>query len=131
MESENHLCILITQGGWPWDSWENYNCNQSLVATLRNWDNTPTESWFGSFKNERVHGERFGTRDEMKAMAFEYIEVLQPETAALDIGLPVARTVHARLDKHSIDGKQVACNPPVGRRKTGGRSHYEDRYSFH
>jgi hypothetical protein len=37
---------------------------------LRNWGNTPTESWFGSFKNERVHGERFGTRDEMKAMAF-------------------------------------------------------------
>ncbi len=34
-----------------------------------------TESWFGSFKNEWVHGERFSTRDEMKAMAFEYIEV--------------------------------------------------------
>jgi len=39
------------------------------------WDNAPTESWFGSFKNERVHGERFETRDEMKAEAFEYIEV--------------------------------------------------------
>lgn len=39
------------------------------------WDNAPTESWFGSFKNERVHGERFETRDEMKAMTFEYIEV--------------------------------------------------------
>ena len=39
------------------------------------WDNAPTESWFGSFKNERVYGERFETRDEMKAMAFEYIEV--------------------------------------------------------
>jgi hypothetical protein len=36
---------------------------KSLVSTLRNWDNTPTESWFGSFKNERVHGERFGTCD--------------------------------------------------------------------
>ena len=35
----------------------------------------PTESWFGSFKNERVHGERFETREEMKALAFEYIEV--------------------------------------------------------
>lgn len=42
---------------------------------MRNWDNTPTENWFGSFKNERVHGERFGTRDEMKAMVFEYTEV--------------------------------------------------------
>lgn len=39
------------------------------------WDNAPTESWFGSFKNERVYGERFETREEIKAMAFEYIEV--------------------------------------------------------
>lgn len=39
------------------------------------WDNAPTESWFGSFKNERVYGERFETRDEVIAMAFEYIEV--------------------------------------------------------
>ncbi len=39
------------------------------------WDNAPTESWFGSFKNERVYGERFATRDEMRSEAFEYIEV--------------------------------------------------------
>lgn len=39
------------------------------------WDNAPTESWFNSFKNERVHGERFVTRAEMTTMAFEYIEV--------------------------------------------------------
>jgi putative transposase len=39
------------------------------------WDNAPTESWFGSFKNERVYGERFETREEVKAMTFEYIEV--------------------------------------------------------
>lgn len=38
------------------------------------WDNAPTESWFGGFKNERVHGERFETREEMKGVAFEYIE---------------------------------------------------------
>lgn len=38
------------------------------------WDNAPTESWFGSFKNERVYGERFETREAIKAMAFEYIE---------------------------------------------------------
>ncbi len=40
------------------------------------WDNAPTESWFNSFKNERVHGMRFETRAEMTAMSFEYIEVL-------------------------------------------------------
>lgn len=39
------------------------------------WDNAPSESWFNSFKNERVHGERFSTWAEMTAMAFEYIEV--------------------------------------------------------
>ncbi|WP_407066728.1 IS3 family transposase [Ferrovum sp.] len=39
------------------------------------WDNAPMESWFGSFKTERVYGERFETRDDMRAMAFEYIEV--------------------------------------------------------
>jgi len=38
------------------------------------WDNAPTESWFNSFKNERVHGIRYATRAEMSAMSFEYIE---------------------------------------------------------
>jgi transposase InsO family protein len=35
----------------------------------------PTESWFNSFKNERVHGLRYATHAEMKAVSFEYIEV--------------------------------------------------------
>jgi transposase InsO family protein len=39
------------------------------------WDNAPTESWFNSFKNERVHGLYYATKEEMKAMSFEYIEV--------------------------------------------------------
>ena len=39
------------------------------------WDNAPSESWFNSFKNERVHGVRFATRAEMTAASFEYIEV--------------------------------------------------------
>jgi len=40
------------------------------------WNNAPAESWFNSFKNERVHGLRYETRAEMTAMSFEYIEVL-------------------------------------------------------
>jgi transposase InsO family protein len=40
------------------------------------WDNAPTESWFNSFKKERVHGLRYETRAKMTAMSFEYIEVL-------------------------------------------------------
>lgn len=39
------------------------------------WDNAPTESWFNSFKNERVHETRYATRAEATADAFEYIEV--------------------------------------------------------
>lgn len=39
------------------------------------WDNSPTESWFNSFKNERYHGMRYTTQAGMKAASFEYIEV--------------------------------------------------------
>lgn len=39
------------------------------------WDNAPTESWFDSFKNKRVHGVRYATHAEIRATAFEYIEV--------------------------------------------------------
>lgn len=39
------------------------------------WDNAPTGSWFNRFKNERVHGWRFATREDMTATAFAYIEV--------------------------------------------------------
>lgn len=37
--------------------------------------NAATESWFNSFKNERIFGERFATLEAMKASAFEYIEM--------------------------------------------------------
>ena len=39
------------------------------------WDNAPTESFFNSLKNERVHSARYTTRDEAIADLFEYIEV--------------------------------------------------------
>ena len=39
------------------------------------WGNAPTESWFNSFKNERVFGKCVATRDAMKATAFESIKV--------------------------------------------------------
>lgn len=39
------------------------------------WDNAPTESWFNSFKNERVHGFRYATHADIRASSFEYIEV--------------------------------------------------------
>ena len=39
------------------------------------WDNAPTESFFNSLKNERVHGTRYPTREEAIHDLFEYIEV--------------------------------------------------------
>lgn len=39
------------------------------------WDNAPTESFFNSLKNERVHGTRYATREAATADLFDYIEV--------------------------------------------------------
>lgn len=39
------------------------------------WDNAPTESFFNSLKNERVHATRYRTHQDVKAGLFEYIEV--------------------------------------------------------
>jgi putative transposase len=52
-----------------------YGMRCSMSRKGNCWDNAPTESWFNSFKNERVFGERFATHEAMKARAFEYIEV--------------------------------------------------------
>jgi len=48
-------------------------CSMSRKANC--WDNAPTESFFNSLKNERVHGTRYATREEAIADLFEYIEV--------------------------------------------------------
>lgn len=39
------------------------------------WDNAPAESWFDSFKNEAIYGNRFATHELMKTTCFDYIEV--------------------------------------------------------
>jgi len=39
------------------------------------WNSAPTESRFNRFKNERVHALRYATHADIKAAAFEYIEV--------------------------------------------------------
>lgn len=57
------------------DKLTEYGMTCSMSRKGNCWDNAPTESWFNSFKNERVHGWRFATREEMTATAFEYIEV--------------------------------------------------------
>jgi len=44
------------------------------------WDNAPTESFFNSLKNERVHGTRYATRQVAEADVFDYIEVFYNRT---------------------------------------------------
>lgn len=39
------------------------------------WDNAPMESFFNSLKNERVHMQRYTTREEARQDIFEYIEL--------------------------------------------------------
>lgn len=56
------------------DSLAEYGMTCSMSRKGNCWDNAPTESWFNTFKNERVHGIRFATRAEMMTASFEYIE---------------------------------------------------------
>ena len=42
---------------------------------MKIWDNAPTESWFGGFKNERIYDKCFETRGGVVAKTFEYIKV--------------------------------------------------------
>ena len=57
------------------DKLKEYGMTCSMSRKGNCWDNAPTESWFNSFKNERVHGMRYATHADMKAASFEYIEV--------------------------------------------------------
>ncbi|EXI92329.1 MAG: putative transposase OrfB [Candidatus Accumulibacter sp. BA-94] len=57
------------------DQLKAYGMTCSMSRKGNCWDNAPTESWFNSFKNERMHGVRYATHAEIKAAAFEYIEV--------------------------------------------------------
>ncbi len=52
-----------------------YGMTCSMSRKGNCWDNAPTESFFNSLKNERVHGARYTTRDEAITDLFEYIEV--------------------------------------------------------
>ena len=38
------------------------------------YDNTAMESWNHSLKVEAIHGEKFATREQVKAEVFDYIE---------------------------------------------------------
>lgn len=52
-----------------------YGMTCSMSRKGNCWDNAPTESFFNSLKNERVHGTRYTTRAQAVADLFDYIEV--------------------------------------------------------
>lgn len=62
------------------DKLKEYGMTCSMSRKGNCWDNAPTESWFNSFKNERVHGRHYATHADMKAASFEYIEVFYNRT---------------------------------------------------
>jgi len=53
---------------------EEYGMACSMSRKGNCWDNAPTESFFNSLKNERVHGTRYSTRAAAEADRFDYIE---------------------------------------------------------
>lgn len=53
---------------------EEYGMIASMSRKGNCWDNAPTESFFNSLKNERVHGTRYRTRAAAEADVFDYIE---------------------------------------------------------
>jgi len=57
------------------DQLAGYGMSCSMSRKGNCWDNAPTESFFNSLKNERVHGSRYTTRQAAEADMFEYIEV--------------------------------------------------------
>ena len=52
-----------------------YGMQCSMSRKGNCWDNAPTESFFNSLKNERVHGSHYRTRADAKADVFQYIEM--------------------------------------------------------
>ncbi|MBR0568971.1 IS3 family transposase [Azoarcus sp. L1K30] len=52
-----------------------YGMRGSMSRKGNCWDNAPTESFFNSLKNERVHGVSYTTRNEAKSDLFQYIAV--------------------------------------------------------
>jgi len=52
------------------DRLREYGMTCSMSRKGNCWDNAPTESWFNSFKNERVHGVPYASHADMKAASF-------------------------------------------------------------
>ena len=54
---------------------EEYQIDSSMSRKGNCWDNAVAESFFGSLKNELIHGMRYTTRDQAKGDIVDYIEM--------------------------------------------------------
>jgi putative transposase len=70
---------LVVPGGGARHAFQSLLTDYAMICSMSRkgncWDNAPTESFFNSLKNERVHGQRYRTRQEAIADLFQYIEV--------------------------------------------------------
>lgn len=79
------------------------------------WDSAPSESFFNSLKNERVHGTTYATRAAAEADLFEYIDVFYNRSrrhSTLGYNSPtqfLQDWVCKYADQHSKCGLSAAC----------------------
>jgi transposase InsO family protein len=87
-----------------------YGMTASMSRKGNCWDNAPSESFFNSLKNERVHGSTYATRADAQADLFEYIEVFYNRSrrhSTLGYNSPV-RFLEDWISKHVDQPAQAA-----------------------
>ena len=72
----------------------------SMSSTGNCYDNACAESFFHSLKVEAIHGERFETREKMRRVVFEYIEV--------DYNRTRRHSANGQISPVAFEAKQVA-----------------------
>jgi len=54
---------------------ESYGIVQSMCRTANCWDNAVAESFFKTLKSELIYGNKLVSKEQIKAMLFEYVEI--------------------------------------------------------
>jgi len=87
-----------------------YGMTASMSRKGNCWDNTPSESFFNSLKNARVHGTIYTTRADAEADLFQYIEVFYNRSrrhSTLGYNSPV-RFLRDWISKHADQQSKAA-----------------------
>lgn len=87
-----------------------YGMTASMSRQGNGWDNAPTEGFFNSLKNERVHGTTYATRADAQADLFEHIEVFYHRSrrhSTLGYSSPV-RFLENWISEHAAQNSMAA-----------------------